>query len=244
LLELIEVSKRFAGLQVLDHVCLAVESGETFGLIGPNGAGKTTLFNVISGFLPPDGGRVRFRGEDLVGLPPHRICRIGVGRTFQIVQPFEDMSVLDNVVAGCVFGRRRTGSLRQARARARELLSRFHLDDRAALPAGSLTLSDRKRLEIVRALGAGPDLLLLDEVMAGLNPAESQELVETIRGVQAEFGLTLLIIEHNIRAVTGLSRRMAVLNYGSVIAEGAPTEVVSHPEVIRAYLGERTRERL
>ncbi len=239
LLELSHVSKSFGGLRVLDGVDIQVERGEIFGLIGPNGAGKTTLFNVISGFLRPDGGRVLLRGEDLVGRRPHEICRRGVGRTFQLVQPFAEMTVLDNVVAGCLFGRQPSASLEAARARARQLLALFKLEDTADQPAGRLTLSARKRLEIVRALGTGPEILLLDEVMAGLNPAESQEMVGIVRQVQAGLGLTLLIIEHNVKAVTGLSRRMAVLGQGVVIAVGEPAEVVVHPEVIKAYLGER-----
>ena len=239
LLELIHVSKSFGGLRVLDGVDIRVERGEIFGLIGPNGAGKTTLFNVISGFLRPDSGRVLLRGEDLVGLRPHEICRRGVGRTFQLVQPFPEMTVVDNVVAACLFGRQPPASLDAARARARQLLALFKLEDTADQLAGRLTLSDRKRLEIVRALGTRPEILLLDEVMAGLNPAESQEMVGIVRQVQAELGLTLLIIEHNVKAVTGLSRRMAVLGQGVVIAEGEPAEVVAHPEVIKAYLGQR-----
>lgn len=239
LLEVIHVSKTFGGLRALDGVNLSVERGETFGLIGPNGAGKTTLFNVISGFLQADEGQVRFHGHDLVGLRPHQICRRGVARTFQLVQPFSDMTVLDNVAAACLFGRHRIASIQGAREHARHLLELVRLDAKASEPAGSLTLSERKRLEIVRALATGPDLLLLDEVMAGLTPAEGQEMGATIRHMQAEFHLTLLIIEHNVRLVTGLSHRMAVLNHGSMIAEGEPAEVVRHPEVIKAYLGER-----
>jgi len=241
LLEVTHISKTFNGLRVLDGVDLYVEPAETFGLIGPNGAGKTTLFNVISGFLKPDEGQVRFHGQNLVGLPPHQICHRGVARTFQLVQPFSEMTVLDNVAAGCLFGRQRIASIQSARGRARELLELVKLDARAFDPAGSLTLSGRKRLEIVRALATGPELLLLDEVLAGLTPAESQEMSATIRQMQAEFRLTVLIIEHNVRLVTGLSHRMAVLNHGSLIALGEPAEVVQNPEVIKAYLGERRR---
>jgi len=239
LLEVTHISKTFNGLRVLDGVDLYVEPAETFGLIGPNGAGKTTLFNVISGFLKPDEGQVRFHGQNLVGLPPHQICHRGVARTFQLVQPFSEMTVLDNVAAGCLFGRQRIASIQSARGRARELLELVKLDARAFDPAGSLTLSGRKRLEIVRALATGPELLLLDEVLAGLTPAESQEMSATIRQMQAEFRLTVLIIEHSVRLVTGLSHRMAVLNYGRIIAQGEPAEVVRNPEVITAYLGER-----
>jgi branched-chain amino acid transport system ATP-binding protein len=239
LLEVVRLSKTFNGLRVLDGVSLSVERGETFGLIGPNGAGKTTMFNVISGFLRPDGGQVRFHGDDLVGLPPHQICRKGVARTFQLVQPFSDMTVLDNVAAACLFGKQRFASIQNARRRARHLLELIKLEARGVEPAGSLSLSERKRLEIARALATGGELLLLDEVMAGLTPAESQEMGAIIRQMQAELGLTVLIIEHNVRLVTGLSHRMAVLNHGCIIAQGEPAEVVRVPEVIKAYLGER-----
>lgn len=239
LLEVIRISRRFDGLRALDRVSLSVDPGEMFGLIGPNGAGKTTLFNVISGFLRPHEGQVRFHGDDLIGLRPHQVCHRGVARTFQLVQPFFDMTVLDNVAAACLFGRQRFASIENARARAGDLLRLVKLEAKASAPADSLTLTERKRLEIVRALATGPELLLLDEVMAGLTPAESQEMGAVIRQMQAEFSLTVLIIEHNIRLVTGLSHRMAVLNHGSVIAHGEPGEVVRDPEVIKAYLGER-----
>lgn len=241
LLEVRGITKTFRGLRALDGVNLTVERGETVGLIGPNGAGKTTLFNVISGFLIPDTGTVCFNAAELVGLPPHEICRKGVGRTFQLVQPFADMAVLDNVAAGCLFGRDRASSLQAARARAVQLLESVKLDEKALVLAGSLTLSERKRLEIARALATGPDLLLLDEVMAGLTHAESQEMAALIRKMQGDHGLTVLLIEHNIRLVTGLSHRMSVLNYGTIIAEGEPAEVVRNPEVVKAYLGERRR---
>jgi len=239
LLEVIHISKTFDGLRALDRVDLSVERGETFGLIGPNGAGKTTLFNVVSGFLRPDEGRVRFQGDDLVGLRPHQICQKGIARTFQLVQPFSDMTVLDNVAAACLFGRQRIASIPNARERARQLLALVKLDAKASEPAGRLTLTERKRLEIVRALATGPELLLLDEVMAGLTPAESQEMAAVIRQMQTEFRLTVLIIEHNVRLVTRLSHRMAVLNHGSIIAHGEPADVVKEREVIKAYLGER-----
>lgn len=240
-IEVEEVTKQYGLLAVLRGVNLRVAEGERLVLFGPNGAGKTTLFNVISGFLSPDTGTVGFNAAELIGLPPHEICRKGVGRTFQLVQPFEDMAVLDNVAAGCLFGRDRASSLQAARARAGRLLESVKLDAKALVLAGSLTLSERKRLEIARALATGPDLLLLDEVMAGLTHAESQEMAALIRKMQGDHGLTVLLIEHNIRLVTGLSHRMSVLNYGTIIAEGEPTEVVRNPEVVKAYLGERRR---
>lgn len=241
LLDVEEVSKSFGGLRALQRVTLSVEPGRIAGLIGPNGAGKTTLFNVISGYDPPDSGRVRFDGAPLVGLPPHQVCRRGVARTFQLVQPFARMSVLDNVAAGALFGRaggaRR--SLNEARERALRLLPLGRLDGKAGVPAGSLTLSERKRLEMLRALATGPRLLLLDEVMAGLTPAEAAEIVAVVKRMRAEFDLTILLIEHNVRLVTALADQVTVLNHGRVIATGPPGEVVATPEVVKAYLGER-----
>jgi len=241
ILEVEDVSKSFGGLRALQRVSLSVEAGAIFGLIGPNGAGKTTLFNVTSGLYPPDSGRVRLDGTDLVGLPPHRVCRLGVARTFQLVQPFAGMSVLDNVAAGALFGRNGGGrrSLDAARQAARRLLPLGRLEGKEALPAGSLTLSERKRLEMVRALATSPRLLLLDEVMAGLTPAEAAEMVTVIRRMRAQFDLTILLIEHNVRLVMELAHQVTVLNHGMVIASGLPAEVVTNAEVVKAYLGER-----
>lgn len=241
ILEVLDVSKRFGGVQALQRITLQVERGDIFGLIGPNGAGKTTLFNVISGFYQPDDGKVRFQGVDLVGLLSHQVCRQGVARTFQIVQPFAGMSVLDNVAAGVLFGRdggaHRT--LDAARTVARGLLRFGKLESREDVSAGTLTLSERKRLEMVRGLATGPQLLLLDEVMAGLSPVEADEMVSLIRAIRQKFDLTILLIEHNVRLVTAVANRVAVLNYGVVIAQGRPGEVVTNAEVIKAYLGER-----
>ncbi len=241
ILEVLDVSKRFGGVQALQRIALQVEPGDIFGLIGPNGAGKTTLFNVISGFYRPDDGKVRLQGVDLVGLPPHQVCRQGIARTFQIVQPFAGMSVLDNVAAGVLFGRdggtHRT--LDAARAVARGLLPFGKLEGREHAPAGTLTLSERKRLEMVRGLGTAPRLLLLDEVMAGLSPAEAAEMVRLIRAIRQKFDLTILLIEHNVRLVTAVANQVAVLNYGVVITQGRPADVVTNAEVIKAYLGER-----
>jgi len=214
------------------------------GLIGPNGAGKTTLFNVISGVFPPTAGRMRFRGEDLVGLRPDQVCRRGIARTFQIVQPFARLTVAENVATAYLFGRRagpRGVSRRAAVARARDLLAYGKLADVADRPAGALTLSQRKRLEMVRALAAEPKLLLLDEVLAGLNPQETDELSAIIGQVRRQFGLAILIIEHNLRAVMAISENMVVLNYGTVIARGTPDAIAADEDVIRAYLGESRR---
>lgn len=241
ILEVEDVSKSFGGLRALQRVGLSVEPGAIAGLIGPNGAGKTTLFNVISGFDQPDGGRVRFDGTNLVGFPPHRVCRRGVARTFQLVQPFARMSVLDNVAAGALFGRGdgRRRSLDVARQTAHRLLPLGRLDGKEAMPAESLTLSERKRLEMVRALATGPRLLLLDEVMAGLTPVEASETIGVIRAMRAEFNLTILLIEHNVRLVMELAQQVTVLNHGIVIASGPPAEVVTNADVVKAYLGER-----
>jgi branched-chain amino acid transport system ATP-binding protein len=241
LLEVERVDKRFGGVRALDAVTLTVEAGQLVGLIGPNGAGKTTLFNVVAGTLRPDGGRVRFRGRDITGLPPHAVCHAGIARTFQVVQPFARLSVLDNVAAGWLFGRRGAAGAGRAtaEARARELLDYGKLGAKASHPAGTLTLSERKRLEMVRALATGPDLLLLDEVLAGLNPQETEEMAAIVRGLVRDLRLAILLIEHNVRAVMALSERVVVLSSGSVIARGEPAAVARDPAVVTAYLGER-----
>jgi branched-chain amino acid transport system ATP-binding protein len=242
LLEVQRVSKHFGGVRALDDVSLAVEAGQLVGLIGPNGAGKTTLFNVVAGALRPDAGRVVFRGRDITGRPPHAVCHAGIARTFQIVQPFGRLTVLENVAAGWLFGRRGAAtraSRATAEAGARELLEYGKLAARASIPAGTLTLSERKRLEMVRALATGPDLLLLDEVLAGLNPQETEEMTAIVRELARSLGLAILLIEHNVRAVMALSERVVVLGSGTVVAHGAPAVVARDPAVVSAYLGER-----
>ena len=244
LLAVEQVVKDFGGVRALDGVDLDIEPGQVMGLIGPNGAGKTTLFNVISGVCPPTAGRVRFRGEDLAGLRPDQVCHRRIARTFQLVQPFARLTVAENVATAYLFGRRagpRGVSRRAAIARARQLLVYGKLHDEANRPAGALTLSQRKRLEMVRALATEPDLLLLDEVLAGLNPQETDELSAIIRQVQRQFGLAILLIEHNLRAVMALSETIVVLNYGTVIARGAPDAIAADAGVVRAYLGESRR---
>jgi branched-chain amino acid transport system ATP-binding protein len=213
---------------------LTLEEGEVLGLIGPNGAGKTTVFNLLSGFLAPDAGEIRFRGRSLVGLKPHAICRLGLARTFQIVRPFPRLSVLDNVTVGALG---RHADARAARARARAVVERVGLGTKAGQPAAGLTLAERKRLELARALATEPVLLLLDEVMAGLNATEIATIVALIRDIHAG-GVSILLIEHNMRAVMALSHRIAVLNFGEKVAEGPPAAVASHPRVVEAYLGE------
>lgn len=240
LLEVRDVHKRFGGLVALDGVRITVAEGELVGVIGPNGAGKTTLFHVISGFLRPDGGSMRLGGQEITGLPPHRICQLGVARTFQVVQPFEALSVLDNVAVAYLHGRLGRGAtVGAAREAAHRFLGLVRLLDRAAVPASALNLSERKRLEMARALATGPRLLCLDEVMSGLTQVELELMAETVEGLQRELGLTVLMVEHNVRLVSRLCQRVVVLHYGQVIADGPPEVVMSDPRVASAYLGER-----
>ncbi len=228
------VSKRFRGLVAVDRVSFDVPEGGIFAVIGPNGAGKTTLFNTIAGVLRPDAGTITFDGERIDGLPPDRICRRGIGRTFQIVRPFPALSVEDNVIVGALMRRRRVDA---ARERAGEVLRRLDLYDKRDQRASSLTLPDRKRLEVARALATDPKLLLLDEVMAGLRPTETDRMVTILRGLNRDTGLTILLIEHVMRAVMALASRIFVLHHGAAIAEGLPEEVIRDRAVIDSYLG-------
>jgi len=228
------LSKRFGGLHAVARLDMEIARGEMLGLIGPNGAGKTTVFNLLSGFLVPDAGDIVLDGHSIVGLPPHAICRLGLARTFQIVRPFPRMTVLENVRVGALA---RCPRAPEALARAREVVARVGLGPRERVAAGALTLADRKRLELARALATGPTLLLLDEVMAGLNPTEIETIIQLIRAIHAS-GVSILLIEHNMRAVMALSQRIVVLSFGERIAEGAPAEIAHHPKVVEAYLGE------
>jgi branched-chain amino acid transport system ATP-binding protein len=238
LLEVENVSKRFGGVRALDGIDFTVGRGEIVGLIGPNGAGKTTLFNVVCG-LPPTSGTVRFDGEDITGWAPYRICRRGVARTFQLTRPFVELSVRDNVAAAVLFGRAgdQTSGLDGARREADRILGAVRLEHRADAPAKDLLFSERRRLELARALGTGPELLLLDEVMAGLTVAEAEEMVGLLSTLKHELELTLLVIEHVMKVVMTMCDRVVVLNYGGKLAEGIPAEVAVHPAVIDAYLG-------
>ncbi len=235
MLEIQHVSKFFGGLAANADVSFSMEPGMIMGLIGPNGAGKTTLFNCITGYYPPSKGEVRFKGVRLNGLQPDRVCRLGMVRTWQKVRPLAKMSVLDNVMVGALV---RTSSLRVAREVAHEQLTVVRLDAKAAQLAGGLPIGERKKLEVARVLATRPELLLLDEVMGGLNPAESEEIIQLILDLRKR-GLTQMVIEHDMKAIMRISDRIVVLNSGLKLAEGTPTEVSSNPEVIAAYLGER-----
>jgi branched-chain amino acid transport system ATP-binding protein len=228
------LAKRFGGLQAVRDLTFEVADGEVVALIGPNGAGKTTVFGMISGFLAPDAGEIRFRERSIVGLPPHRTCALGIARTFQVMRPFPRLTVLRNVVIGALG--RHADPLR-AETRALDVLARVGLVGRRDQAAGSLTLADRKRLELARALATEPALLLLDEVMSGLTATETERMVELVRAINAG-GVTILLIEHVMRAVMSLSHRIVVLNYGERIAAGRPDVVARNPRVIEAYLGE------
>jgi branched-chain amino acid transport system ATP-binding protein len=236
LLEVMDVEKRFGGLQALAGVTFAVEAGQVVGLIGPNGAGKTTLFQLISGFLPADRGLVRLDGRPTTGLKPHTLCQRGLARTFQIVKPFAGLTVLENVRIGALA---RTPRFAEATERAREVAGFVGLGPKADRPARTLTLAERKRLELARALATGPRLLLLDEVMAGLTGPETAEMVELCRRINAG-GVTVLLIEHVMRAVMALSHRIVVLSEGRLIAEGTPAAIAGDRRVIEVYLGEET----
>jgi branched-chain amino acid transport system ATP-binding protein len=239
LLALGGVSKRFGGVVAVDAVDLAVEPGEIVGLIGANGAGKTTLFSLIAGNERPSAGEIRFDGARIDGLAPDRICRRGIARAFQIVRPFAEMTVLENVMVGALFGKARIASQTRAEALARAILDETGLGGRADSPAGQLTLAGRKRLEIARALATQPRLVLLDEVMAGLTPTEIDEAVALIQGAQKRYGLTVIVIEHVMRALMRLAERVVVLHHGAKLAEGTPGEVARNPVVIDAYFGGR-----
>ena len=234
LLAVDNVSKRFRGLVAVDKLGFEVPEGSIYAVIGPNGAGKTTLFNMIAGVHAPDGGAITFAGERIDGLTPDRICRRGIGRTFQIVRPFPGLSVEDNVIVGALLHRHHVA---EARTHAHEVLRRLDLYDKRAQRASSLTLPDRKRLEVARALATGPKLLLLDEVMAGLRPTETDRMVAILRTLYAETGLTILLIEHVMRAVMALASQIVVMHHGAEIAQGAPADVVRDPAVIHSYLG-------
>ena len=234
MLTLENVTKRFGGLTAVGAVSLDVRERELVGIIGPNGAGKTTLFNVVSGYYRPEEGRVVFAGSDVTGRAPHDICRLGLTRTFQIVKPFGNLSVLDNVMIGALT---RTPTVRAARSDAERVVETCDLAPYATARARALPIGLRKRLEVARALATRPRVLLLDEVMAGLNPTELGGMVDLIRRLHAE-GLTVIVIEHIMAAMMRLAQRIVVLHHGEKIAEGTPAQIVADRRVVDAYLGE------
>jgi branched-chain amino acid transport system ATP-binding protein len=237
LLDVRGVSKSFRGLKAVQNASFTILEGSIYALIGPNGAGKTTIFNMVAGVFPPDSGSIVFQDKPINGLRPDQVCAAGIGRTFQIVKPFAGLTVLDNVVVGALL---RSKTVSAAKSYAAEIMEKLGLGAKRDLPASSLTLPDRKRLEVARALATRPRLLLLDEVMAGLRPTECDLMVEVFRGLNRTDGLTILLIEHVMRAVMALAQHIGVLHHGEVIARGTPAEIVRDPAVLECYLGEET----
>lgn len=234
ILELQDISKSFRGLKAVSKVSVVLHPGEIVGLIGPNGAGKTTLFNVVSGFLTPDSGSVTFMGKAILGMRPHKICKMGVTRTFQIVKPFSHLSILQNVAVGCFNW---ASDFEEAEEEAWKILEFVGLEKKALGQASDTTMPDRKRLELARAIASKPKLILLDEVMAGLNPTEQTQIINLVREVR-DSGVTIFIIEHSMRVIMGLCDRIAVIHHGRRISEGTPSEICADKKVIEAYLGE------
>lgn len=230
------LTKSFGGLRAVNNVTFDVAEGEIIGLIGPNGSGKTTVLNLLTGFLKPNGGTIRFKGEDITGRPRSQMCSLGIARTFQIVKPFLGFTALENVMVGSVYGRTAASSLKAAQEEAHAALARVGMADKARVLAKDLTLMQRKRLELARALAAQPQLLLLDELMAGLNPKEVDDACALIQQIR-DAKVTILIVEHIVKAICSLSNRVVVLNMGEKIAEGPPEEITRNPQVVDVYLG-------
>jgi len=231
-----KVTKYFGGLAAVKDLDFTLEKGEIVGMIGPNGSGKTTVFNIISGIYKPTSGKILYKGNVITGRKPHQICRMGIARTFQIPKPFTGMSVLENVIVGCVYGK--GVRLAEARKKAEDILEFVGLQDKMDLPSDSITAQDRKRLELARALTSEPEVILLDEIMAGLTPTEIDEIIGLLMKLHNR-GITLFVVEHVMRAIMRISERIIVLHHGEKIAEGKPKEVVMDEKVVTAYLGER-----
>ena len=238
LLKVENVSKAFGGILAINRVSFDLNQGEVLGLIGPNGAGKSTLFNLISGIFKPDTGKIRFNKRDITGIAPYKICQSGIARTFQLVKPFSRLTSLENVMVGRAYGSQPARSIKQSRIESEEALVLTGLGDKQVRVAGMLSLMDRKRLEIARALATRPQLLLLDEMMAGLNPAELDDAIQLIKAIR-DSGISLIVVEHVMKVIMGISDRVLVLNVGEKIADGTPQEVASNRQVIEAYLGEK-----
>jgi branched-chain amino acid transport system ATP-binding protein len=236
LLQVEKIVKSFGGLMALCEVNFEIHQGEIFGVIGPNGSGKTTLFNVITGFLKANSGKVTFMGKDITGLPPHQICRKGIARIFQLVKPFHQLTTLQNVMVGRAYGKDPATNIRRAKEEIVEILNYVGLGNKIEVIASRLTMAERKKLELARALAAHPQLLLLDELMAGLNLTETETAMNLVNKIR-ESGITVIMVEHIMKAVLGISDRIIVLNVGMKIAEGPPKEVVKNQQVIEAYLG-------
>jgi branched-chain amino acid transport system ATP-binding protein len=239
LLELHDVTKSFGGLVAINNLSFSLGSGEIVGLIGPNGAGKTTLFNTVTGVYKPDSGSIAFSGKSIVGKKPHRIAQLGISRTFQTVRPLPRMTVLENAMMGSLFGRDHTLSVRVAKERATEILGFTNLEKKADVLASNLTLAEQRRLELARSLAVQPRLLMLDEVMAGLNLVEISETLDLLARLNREKQITLLVIEHVMRAVMKLCSRIIVIDHGSLIAQGSPSQIINDEAVIIAYMGEK-----
>lgn len=236
LLRVEEVTKKFGGLTAVDQVSLHVEPGEIVGLIGANGAGKTTLFNMIAGAYHVTSGKIIFEGHEIQNMPSHKLARIGIARTYQIVKPFSNLTMLENTMVGAL---QKHSNVKEARQKAEEILELVEMSDRRDVRGENLNLPELKRMEVARALATEPKILLLDEVMAGLNPSDSERVIRLVQKINQESGLTIIIIEHVMKAVMTLSNRIYVLNQGRLIADGTPAEVTTHPEVIKSYLGEK-----
>jgi len=236
LLELTHVDKYFGGLHVLADISFNVDEGEIVGLIGPNGAGKTTIFNVITGIYRPDAGSIQFRGKDLMGLKPHRICKSGIARTFQLVRIFPTMTVLENVLVGSIYGKK--GGAKRSRDEALEYLKVLGLQELKDTVSAHLTYSDRRLVEIARAIAAKPGLALLDEPLAGLNPTETEKIMGVIKDIREKHGISILWIEHKMDAIFNVCDKIVVLDYGRKLAEGGPKEIATDKKVVEAYLGE------